>query len=43
MDDNPTSRFPVVDFSPTHFKLRSEDGSEPIFIATEDKDLESAP
>ena len=42
MDDNPTNRFPVVDFSPTHFKLRSDDGSEFIFTATEDKEIESA-
>ena len=42
MADNPIGRFPVVDFSPTHFKLRSEDGSEFTMTATEDKDLESA-
>ena len=42
MEDNPTSRFSIVDVSPTHFKLRTDDGKEFTLTATEDKDLECA-
>ena len=42
MEDNPTSRFSIVDVSPTHFKRRTDDGKEFTLTATEDKDLECA-
>ena len=42
MVDHPTYRFTVVDYSPTHLKLRSDEGNEFTLTGTEDKDLECA-